>query len=137
LLAPWIGYYPERIGRKPLLLAGFNAQIFRALALAISDADWALVLSQVLDGISGATIGVLTVLTITDVTTGNGRFNLARGAVATLSSVAASISTAASGFVIQKFGLSAGFLTMAAAAVGATLVTWMLLPETKPTTYLD
>jgi hypothetical protein len=55
----------------------------------------------------------------------------------TLSSVAASISTAASGFGIQKFGLSAGFLTMAAAAVGATLVTWMLLPETKPTTYLD
>jgi len=137
LVAPWIGYYSERIGRKPLLLAGFGAQIFWALALAISDSNWTLVLSQVLDGISGATVGVLTVLIITDVTTGSGRFNLARGAVATLSSLAASISTAASGFVIQKFGLSAGFLAMAAAAVGATLVIWMLLPETKPTTYLD
>jgi MFS family permease len=137
LVAPWIGYYSERFGRKPLLLAGFGAQIFRALALAMSEGDWALLLSQVLDGISGATIGVLTLLTITDVTTGSGRFNLARGAVGTLSSLAASISTAASGFVIQEFGLSAGFVGMAAAAVGATLVTWMLLPETKPTQYLD
>jgi MFS family permease len=136
-VAPWIGYYSERYGRKPLLLAGFGAQIFRALALAMSQGDWALLLSQVLDGISGATIGVLTILTITDVTTGSGRFNLARGAVGTLSSLAASISTAASGFVIQKFGLPAGFLAMAAAAVGATLVTSMLLPETKPAQYLD
>jgi MFS family permease len=137
LLAPWIGYYSERIGRKPLLLVGFGAQILRALTLAMSDGDWALLLSQALDGLSGAVVGVLTILIITDVTTGSGRFNLARGAVGTLSSLAASISTAASGFVIQKFGLSAGFLAMAAAAVAATLVTAMLLPETRPTKYLD
>jgi MFS family permease len=137
LLAPWVGYYSERIGRKPLLLTGFGAQILRALVLAMSDHDWALLLSQALDGVSGAAVGVLTILIITDVTTGSGRFNLARGAVGTLSSLAASISTATSGFVIQKFGLSAGFLAMAAAAVGATLVTWLLLPETKPSKYLD
>jgi MFS family permease len=137
LLAPWVGYYSERIGRKPLLLAGFGAQILRALVLAMSDHDWALLLSQALDGVSGAAVGVLTILIITDVTTGSGRFNLARGAVGTLSSLAASISTATSGFVIQKFGLSAGFLAMAAAAVGATLVTSLLLPETKPSKYLD
>jgi MFS family permease len=137
LLAPWVGYYSERIGRKPLLLAGFGAQILRALVLAMSDHDWALLLSQALDGVSGAAVGVLTILIITDVTTGSWRFNLARGAVGTLSSLAASISTATSGFVIQKFGLSAGFLAMAAAAVGATLVTSLLLPETKPSKYLD
>jgi MFS family permease len=137
LLAPWVGYYSERIGRKPLLLAGFGAQILRALVLAMSDHDWALLLSQALDGVSGAAVGVLTILSITDVTTGSGRFNLARGAVGTLSSLAASISTATSGFVIQKFGLSAGFLAMAVAAVGATLVTSLLLPETKPSKYLD
>jgi MFS family permease len=137
LLAPWIGYYSERIGRKPLLLIGLGAQIFRALALAMSDSDWVLFLSQVLDGISGASVGVLTTLIVTDVTTGSGRFNLARGAVGTLGSLAASISTAASGFVIQKFGLSAGFLVMAATALGATFVTWTLLAETKPTNYLD
>jgi MFS family permease len=137
ILAPWIGYYSEHLGRKPLLLAGFGAQIVRALALAMSDDDWVLLLSQALDGVSGATVGVLTLLIVTDVTTGSGRFNLARGAVGTLSSLAASISTGASGFVIQEFGMSAGFLAMAAAAVGATLLTWMLLPETKPTKYLD
>ncbi len=137
VLAPWVGYYSERIGRKPLLLVGFGAQIVRGLALAVSDSEAALVLSQVLDGVSGAVVGVLTLLVVTDVTTGSGRFNLARGVVGTLSSLAASASTAVAGVLMQHFGASAGFLAMAAAAVAATLVTWLLLPETKPDKYLD
>jgi MFS family permease len=137
ILSPWIGYHSERIGRKPLLLAGFGAQIVRAVVLAVSDSDVALMISQLLDGVSGATVGVLTVLVVTDVTTGSGRFNLARGAVGTLSSLAAAVSTGAGGILIQQFGLSAGFIAMAMAAAGAMLVTWLLLPETKPDKYLD
>jgi MFS family permease len=137
ILAPWVGYHSERIGRKPLLLAGFGAQIVRAMVLSVSDGDLALLLSQLLDGVSGATIGVLTALVVTDVTTGSGRFNLARGALGTLSSLAASISTGAGGYLTQQFGLSAGFLAMATAAAGAMVVTWILLPETKPAKYLD
>jgi MFS family permease len=137
LLAPWVGYYSERIGRKPLLLAGFAAQILRGCLLAYSDHGWALVASQLLDGVSGAAIGVLTFLVVADVTTGTGRFNLARGAVGTLSSLAASVSTGVAGLVIQMFGLSAGFMSMAAVAAACTLVTWTFLPETKPSKYLD
>jgi MFS family permease len=137
VLSPWVGYYSERIGRKPLLLVGFGVQIVRGLLLALSNDHWALIASQLLDGISGAVVGVLTFLVVADVTTGSGRFNLARGLVGTMGSLAASVSTTAGGFMIERFGLSAGFLSMAVPAAACTLLTWLLLPETKPAKYLD
>jgi MFS family permease len=137
LLAPWVGYYSERFGRKPLLLVGLGAQAARAAALALFDNYPAFVLAQLLDGISGAVIGVLTLLLIADITAGSGRFNLARGMVATMSSIAASISTTAFGFLIERFGDSIGFLAMGMAAAASALVVLVLLPETKPTKYTD
>ena len=74
LLAPWVGYYSERFGRKPLLLVGLGAQALRAAVLALFDNYPAFVIAQLLDGISGAIIGVLTLLLIADITAGSGRF---------------------------------------------------------------
>jgi predicted MFS family arabinose efflux permease len=137
LLAPWVGYYSERLGRKPLLLVALVAQAFRAATLALFDNYPAFVVAQFLDGISGAGIGVLTLLLIADITAGSGRFNLARGMVATMSSIAASVSTTAFGFLIERFGDRIGFLAMAVAAASSVLVVLALLPETKPTKYMD
>jgi MFS family permease len=121
LLAPWVGYYSERLGRKPLLLVGLGAQVLRAAVLALFDNYPAFVIAQFLDGISGAVIGVLTLLLIADITAGSGRFNLARGMVATMSSIAASFSTTAFGFLIERFGDRIGFLAMGMAAAAAAL----------------
>jgi MFS family permease len=137
LLAPWVGFYSERFGRKPLLLVGLGAQAVRASALALFDNYPAFFIAQFLDGISGAVIGVLTLLLITDITTGSGRFNLARGMVATMSSIAASVSTTAFGFLIERFGDPIGFLAMGVAGAASALVVLVLLPETKPTKYID
>jgi MFS family permease len=137
LTAPWVGYHSEKFGRKPLLLIGLGAQVVRAVVLALFDNYPAFILSQLLDGVSGAVIGVLTLLVITDITTGSGRFNLARGLVATLSGIAASVSTTLFGVLIQHTGQVPGFLGMAAAAVASVLVVLVLLPETKPEKYAD
>jgi hypothetical protein len=102
-LAPWVGYYSEWFGRKPLLLVGLGAQAVRALALASFNSVPTYMLTQVLDGISGAIIGVLTLLVITDLTAGSGRFNLARGMVATLSGIAASVSTRIFDPAVRRF----------------------------------
>ena len=75
-----------------------------------------LVVAQLLGGVSAAAVTVLTVLVITDLTTGTGRFNLVRGSVGTVIAVAASVSTTASGFIFQTFGHWAGFLTAALVA---------------------
>jgi len=51
----------------------------------------------------------MTVLVITDLTTGTGRFNLARGAVGTCTGIAAAVSTTATGVIAAGLGLRPPF----------------------------
>jgi hypothetical protein len=136
-LAPWIGYWSELWGRKPLLLAGFTTEALRGLLFAFVSDPYLLILIQLLDGITGAVISVMTILIIADLTTGTGRFNLTQGVVGTLIGIAAATSTTVMGFVVERLGDATGFLTMAA-ITGAGLATlWKFLPETRPAEYLD
>jgi MFS family permease len=135
--APWVGYHSEKRGRKPLLLIGFAAEPVRAALLAFSGGYAFLVVAQVLSGVTGAVIGVLTVLVITDLTAGTGRFNLAQGAVGAMIGIAASMSTLATGFLFQGIGPVGGFIAIAAVAGAATVLIWMFVSETKPSEYAD
>jgi len=137
LLSPWVGVYSEKWGRKPLLLVGFALEIVRAVLFAFSTDYAVLVVAQLLGGVGAAAVTVLTVLVITDLTTGTGRFNLVRGSVGTVIAVAASVSTTASGFIFQTFGHWPGFLSLAIAALAAAAFLWAAMPETRPAKYLD
>ena len=136
LLSPWIGYFSELRGRKPLLILGMAIEVVRAVLFAVVTDYPLMVAIQLLDGVSGAIINVLTVLVITDLTTGTGRFNLAQGAIGTGMGIAASLSTSVFGLVFQSVGYGAGFLTIAAVAAGAAVLA-ALFPETKPKKYID
>jgi hypothetical protein len=72
-----------------LLLLGVAVLPIRSAFFALTTDPGPLVLVQVLDGLSGATLGVLTVLVIADLTKGTGRFNLAQGLVGTVSGLGA------------------------------------------------
>jgi MFS family permease len=137
VLAPWVGFHAEKSGRRPLLLIGFGLEPIRALLLAVSSAYPVLVTAQILSGITGATIGVLTVLVVTDLTVGTGRFNLAVGVVGATSGIAASVSTSTTGFLFQACGPRIGYLPLAAIAAAATALLWVFLSETKPEKYVD
>jgi sugar phosphate permease len=76
-------------------------------------------------------LGVLTPLVIADLTTGSGRYNLAQGFVGMVSGIGAALSTTVSGLIAQKFGITASFLEILAAALVACLGVWLLMPETK------
>jgi hypothetical protein len=93
--------------------------------------------AQTLDGIVGAIVTVMTVLVITDLTTGIGQFNLARGAVGTCTRIAAAVSTTATGVIAGGLGREAAFLTTTGIAALAALILWLFLPESKPSEYLD
>ena len=134
-LAPWSGYLSELWGRKPLLLAGFSIEVIRAGLMSIIGNPILWLPVQLLSGISGAILPVLTVVVVTDLTAGTGRFNLGRGAVGLVSTIAAAIGLSAFGFVAQQVGNWAGFLSMAAVAAGGTLLVWWALRETKPHEY--
>ena len=137
ILAPWVGFHSEKRGRRPLLLIGFGLEPVRALVLAFTAGYPFLVVAQVLSGITGAIIGVLTVLVITDLTAGTGRFNLAVGVVGALSGIAASVSTSVTGFLFEAFGPRIGYLPLAGIAAAATALVWVFLSETKPEKYED
>jgi len=132
IMAPWAGRRADTWGRRPLLLVGFTALPIRALVFASTTNPMILIVAQLLDGVSGATLGVLTALIIADLTAGTGRFNLAQGFVGTISGIGASLSTTLSGLVAGNLGRAAGFLGIAAVALAALLLLWSLMPETHP-----
>jgi MFS family permease len=137
ILSPWVGFYSEKWGRKPLLLLGFGLETIRAMLFAFSASVPMLLTAQFLGGISAAAVTVLTILVITDLTTGTGRFNLVRGFIGTLIAIAASISTATTGFMFEGLGRWEGFLILMAASAIATALLWAAMPETTPAKYLD
>ena len=131
-MAPWAGRRANIWGRRPLLLIGFAALPIRALVFAWTTDPMVLIAAQVLDGVSATMLGVLTALTIADLTSRTGRFNLAQGFVGTLSGIGASISTTLSGLLAGGLGRAAGFTGIAAVALAALLLLWFLMPETNP-----
>jgi MFS family permease len=132
--APWVGREAKNRGRRPLLLIGLGALPVRALLFALMPQPLAILAFQVLDGVSGAVIGVLTALVVADLTNSTGRFNLAQGLVGTASGLGASLSTALFGVIAVSFGRTIVFLSIAASALVAVLVLWFLMPETRPVT---
>src|SRR3984957_5153957 len=132
IMAPWTGRQANMRGRRPLLLVGFAALPIRALVFAWTTNPTILIVAQLLDGVSGTMLGVLTALTVADLTKGTGRFNLAQGFVGTISGIGASLSTTLIGLVAGSFGPAAGFLGIAALALAALILLWLLMPETHP-----
>jgi len=134
LLAPWVGRTANSWGRRPLLLIGLGVVPIRSAAFALTADPTLLVVIQLLDGLSAATLGVLTTLVIADLTKGTGRFNLAQGLIGTLSGIGASLSTSLSGLVVERFGHTAGFLSVTTIGLMAVAILWIFMPETKPPT---
>src|SRR5258706_4504450 len=104
LTAPWAGREAQNWGRRPLLLLGFGALTVRALLFAVTINPWLLLFAQLLDGITGSTLGVLTALIVADLTKGTGRFNLAQGFVGTLAGVGAYVTQTIFSLVAGNLG---------------------------------
>jgi MFS family permease len=134
LMAPWVGRQANNWGRRPLLLIGWSALPIRAFLFAFITYPPPLIAFQLLDGVSGAVIGVLTALVIADLTNGTGRFNLAQGLVGTVSGIGASLSTVLFGVIAVTLGRTIVFLSIASVGLVAVLILWFLMPETRPTT---
>jgi sugar phosphate permease len=113
-------------------LLGLSAVPIRSALFALTADPALLVIIQLLDGLSGATLGVLTTLIVADLTNGTGRFNLAQGLAGTFSGVGASLSTSITGIVTQNFGYTAGLLNVTGMGLMAVVIVLMFMPETKP-----
>jgi MFS family permease len=137
VLAPWVGRTAATWGRRPLLVIGLAVVPIRSALFALTSDPAVVVPVQLLDGLSGATLGVLTALVVADLTAGTGRFNLAQGFVGAVSGIGASLSTSVSGIIVQTFGHTVGLLSVTAVGLLAVAVVLGFMPETKPSTRVE
>ncbi len=132
LVAPWAGRLGQRIGRRPVLIAGFAALPLRALLFTVLPGALPLTVIQALDGISAAVFGLMLPLIAADLTQRTGYLNMAIGALGLASGLGATFSTVLAGWIGDRFGESASFLLLAAVGAAAVVVLWIAMPETRP-----
>lgn len=124
------GRYADRIGRKPILLAGFAILPIRAALYAFSNNSAWLIGVQLLDGVGAGVFGALTPLVAADLMRGTGRYNLALGVIATMQGAGVSLSGLAAGVVVDHFGYTRAFLGLSACAAIALIALAAAFPET-------
>lgn len=134
--SPWVGRLAQRIGRRPVLLAGFVAVPLRGVLLALVFLDrpgpLAVVALQVLDGISGMVFGLMLPLVAADLTQRHGFLNLVIGAFGLAAGLGAMVSTTAGGWIADRMGMPAAFLFLALASSMAVVLLAVAMPETRP-----
>jgi MFS family permease len=130
-IALLVGRTADRLGRKPILLAGVGVLPIRCVLYTFSDNTAWLIAVQLLDGVGAGIVGAITPLIIADLMRGTGRFNVAQGAVATLQGIGAATSAVLAGLVVDHAGYTPTFLAAGATATLAILAVLLLLPETR------
>jgi MFS family permease len=132
-ISPWVGRSSDRWGRKPVMLLGWIMLPAQGLLYVAAPTAYAVVICQVLNGVSAAVFGVTMNLVAADLTQKNGRFNLTLGALGVAIAIGASISTSLAGIVADGFGNSVAFLSLALAGGAGTALLWFKMPETWKT----
>jgi len=131
LASPAVGRYAERYGRRIVLLVGFSMLPLRCLVFALTQDPVILVTAQLLDGIAGASFGIMVPLIVSDVAGGSGHFNLALGAVGFGIGVGSTLSTPAAGWMADHVGTRLAFYGLLGVGALAVLMA-AIMPETRP-----
>jgi MFS family permease len=130
-MAMLVGRKADHWGHKRFFLAALAILPLRAVLYTLSDAKAWLVAVQLLDGIGAGIFGAIMPVIVADLMRNTGRFNIAQGAVITMQSIGAALSTALAGVVVVQAGYGAAFLTLGVIAAMGFAVCWLLLPDPR------
>lgn len=131
LISPRLGQLAEDWGRRRVLMIGFSLLPIRILLFAMGGSAWMQVAYQTLDGVTAAVLGLMIPLVVSDITHDSGRFSLGMGIVGLAVGIGATLSTVIAGFIADRIGDQAAFLTLAVFAIAGCAVVWFVLPETR------
>ncbi len=115
-----------------MLFLGFCTLPIRGVLFAAFPDPAMMVLIQSIDGIAGASLGIIGPLVTSDVAGNSGRYNLALGFIGLMIGVGATFSTAFAGWVADDFGNPIAFMSLAAIGRAAAALVWAPIPETRP-----
>jgi MFS family permease len=130
--SPFVGRAADRWGRRPVLLLSFLAVPVRGVLLAIFDSPAAVVVVQLLDGVSAAGFGVMLPLMAADLTRGTNRFNLCMGVFGLAAGLGATVSTTAAGGIADRAGPGYALAALAGAGLASVLLVAVGVQETAP-----
>jgi MFS family permease len=120
------------VGRKKIFLVALAVLPVRGILFSMTDSPYAVVVIQLLDGVAAGIFGVIAVVIASDLMRGTGRFNFAQALMALAVGIGAASSNVTGGYVVEKFGFTAAFLTLTAISVLALLFFAVFMPETRP-----
>jgi MFS family permease len=130
-LSPWIGKTADRWGHRPALLAGYVTVPIRGVLFATVHNPYVLVPVQVLEGLGGATFGVMLPLVAADLTGGKGHYTTCLSLLGLAAGAGTAVSTALAGWTADRLGRAAAFWVLAAAGVAAVALVAVAMPETR------
>ncbi len=131
-MAMLAGRHAQHHGYWLLVKAALLSLPLRALVAALWDSDWALVPVQVLDGVGAGLMGVALPGLVARLLQATGHVNAGLGAVLTLQGLGAAASPALAGWIAQRFGFDAAFLSLGGIASLALGLCWLAAPRAAP-----
>jgi MFS family permease len=131
-LAPALGQLAEARGRRLVLFLGFCTLPIRGVLFAAFPDPAMMVIIQSIDGIAGASLGIIGPLVTSDVAGNSGRYNLSLGFIGLMIGVGATVSTGFAGWIADGFGNPIAFMSLATIGLAAAALVWVAMPETRP-----
>lgn len=125
------GPISDRYGRKPTLLAALVLFCAASLACAIAPTIETLIIARVFQALGGCGAIVLARAVARDLYAGE-RAGVELARMGAIMSFAPVIAPLVGGVVQSEFGWRANFIIILGLGLVTTLVTWRLLPETRP-----
>jgi MFS family permease len=125
------GWLADRLGRKPLLLAGWSAMAVRLVLLAVASDGWQVLAIQLLDGLAQALFAVTAATWVTDRLADRRRAGEAQVLVGSALVLGSALGPALAALVVDRLGYRGLFGVLAGVGVAATLVVLLFVPETR------
>jgi multidrug resistance protein len=131
LSAPLWGRFSDRYGRRPALLVGLSAACIAYVVFAFANSIWLLLLSRIVQGAGGGTVGVIQAYVADSVEPDNRAKAL--GWLSAATNVGVAIGPAIGGAALA-FGRSGPGLAAAALCLVNIFFAWRFLPESRDMT---
>jgi len=124
------GRLADRIGRKPLLIAGWTIMAVRLALVAVLKSPWLLVANQALDGLGNGLFAVVAAAWVTDRFADPRRVGEAQVLVGAALVGGSALGPFVAGFFVERLGYPAMFGVLAGVGAVATAIVVFLVPET-------
>src|SRR3954465_1049784 len=129
LSAPLWGRFSDKYGRRPALLVGLTASAIAYIVFAFAGSIWLLLLSRVVQGAGGGTVGVIQAYVADSIEQKNRAKAL--GWLSAATNVGVAIGPVIGSVALLKFGTHGPGLTAASLCIVNILFAWTYLKESR------